>query len=573
MKGLKSLIRGLLENGSATSLESDLPTGAEPSLQPGEHPDSQPPGPQQQLKLSVVIPAYKTDASLLGALLNSILSQSYSCFEIIIVDDSGPDIVVEERIPDTIRNLPHVHVIKNQSNMGISEATNFGLEKATGDYVVFIDHDDELTPNAFALLVSEINRDPETDVFYSDQITVDEKDETLVHFLKPDWSPTYLLGCMYVGHLLVVRASICKDLGLDKSFDGVQDFEFMLRVSEVTDRIKHLPAVLYKWRAVSGSLALSPDAKDRISELQIEAVKKHLDRKGFSWLPEAHESLPHRVCLYPSRETKEPRISIVIPTKNQGDVVKRCLDSLFALTSYDNFEVVIVDNRTTDPTALESFRTKNLKHVFYDERNFNYSAANNIGVDASDGKFVLFLNNDTEIIDGDWLRELVMFFEDEEIGAVGPTLLYPDKTVQHAGIVLGLRGTADHIMRGFDQNGDGYAGSLAVAREVSAVTAACLLMKRAVFEDIGRFSLDYARHYQDVDLCLRIRATGKRIINAGATKLIHHESVSRKLSGYDLGDRALLIDSWRDLIRAGDPYYNKGFDLSAADYTPKPNVI
>lgn len=529
--------------------------------------------PRARIRFSIVIPAYRTDKVLLNTLLQSILSQPHAGYEIIIVDDSGPDISVERSIPEATRNLPFVHIVKNAENMGIAQATNVGLDKVSGDYVIFIDHDDEITPNALELLAREIDEHPQTDVFYSDQITVDDQGETVLHFLKPEWSPIYFLGCMYVGHLLVVRTSICHALKIDARFDGVQDFEFMLRVSEHTRKIRHLDTVLYKWRAIEGSLAQDTGAKDHISELQTQAVQAHLDRAGRSWQAEPHQTLPHRVRLTPSRATQEPRISIVIPTKNQGEVVRRCLESLFALTHYENFEVVVVDNRTTDPIALETFRTKALKHVLYDEVDFNYSVANNMGVDASDGEYILFLNNDTEVVDCDWLRELVMFFEDEEIGAVGPTLLYPDRTVQHAGIVLGLRGTADHIMRGFDQHVDGYAGSLSVAREVSAVTAACLLMKRTDFDAVGRFSEDYARHYQDVDLCLKLRQAGKRIINAGGTRLIHHESLSRKVSGYDLGDRALLIDSWRAALEAGDPYYNRGFEISGPDYTPRPGLF
>lgn len=571
MKGIRSFLSDVLSFGKEAS---DIGEVRDPTFGSRPAHSGKPETRKRKsavTKFSIIIPAYKTDQALLNSLLNSIQSQSLPPHEVIIVDDSGPETTVADRISKNQRKHPSLKIIKNERNLGISGATNVGLAKAAGEFVVFVDHDDELKADALARVDREIQKNPDVDVIYSDQITVDENDETLLHFLKPDWSPTYLLGCMYVGHLLVVRTSICKSLKIDSTYDGVQDFEFMLRVSETTSKITHVPEVLYKWRAVSGSLASASDAKDQISELQVAAVKEYLNRKKLSWAPESHESLPHRVTLRPSRRTNEPRISIVIPTKNQGEVLKRCLDSLFALTSYDNFEVVIVDNRTTDPIALEAIRTKNLKHIIYDEPNFNYSVANNLGIDASDGEFVLFLNNDTEIIDADWLRELVMFFEDETVGAVGSTLLYPDQSIQHAGIVLGLRGTADHIMRGYAPHVDGYAGSLAVAREVSAVTAACLIMRRSLFEEVGRFSTDYARHYQDVDLCLKILGKGKRIINSGLTRLIHHESVSRKMSGYDLGDRALLIDSWKHLIRSGDPYYNPGFDLSAQDYTPKPD--
>ena len=259
-------------------------------------------------------------------------------------------------------------------------------------------------------------------------------------------------------------------------------------------------------------------------------------------------------------------MSVIIPTRDQGRILSRCLDSLFALTDHPDVEVVLVDNATTDPEALAAFARHPVRRLPFD-RPFNFSAACNAGARAADGEHLVFLNNDTEVLQGDWLRRLQLYFEDEAVGAVGPVLLYPDRTVQHAGVVLGARGTADHVMRRFPEHVDGYAGSLSAAREVSAVTAACLMIPRRTFAELGGFSTDYAKHYQDVDLCLRLGEHGLRVICAARPTLIHHESLTRAAEGYDFGDRALLIDRWHARIAAGDPYFSRWMDLRKLDYS------
>lgn len=260
-----------------------------------------------------------------------------------------------------------------------------------------------------------------------------------------------------------------------------------------------------------------------------------------------------------------PRVSIVIPSKDQGDVVRRCLRSIYELTDYPEYEVIVIDNDSTDPVALQAFSEFPIKRIDYAKR-FNFSEACNLGAANSTGELLVFLNNDTEVLDPAWLRLMAMYFEDQDVGAVGPVLLYPDRRVQHAGVVLGARGTADHVMRFQLEGGDGYGGSLACTREVSGVTAACLMMPRYLFDRIGKFSMDFAKHYQDVDLCLKISEAGKKILSVGNTRLLHYESLSRKEEGYDLGDRAILIDRWHEVIAKGDPYYNAAFDLDQLNY-------
>lgn len=516
--------------------------------------------------ISVIVPVYNSDIRLLDVCIKSILDSSYPKIELVIVDDCSKKQSVRDCLSEWSERDPRVVTVYQDRNSNISAATNAGIAVASGSMLVFVDHDDEVSSDAILSIVQAALSKPDIDAWYSDQVKCDEKGEVIDHFFKPDWSPFYLLGAMYVGHILAVKTSLVRNIGgFDSAFDGVQDFELMLRISEQTDKIGHISRALYKWRAIAGSLAAASDAKDFISERQSKAVQDHIVRSGRSWVASSHPALPHRVVLNPGPYSHTPSVSIIIPSKDQGEVVERCLASVFGLTDYPDFEVIVVDNGTVDPIALDAFGRFPIKRVDY-PKTFNFSEACNVGADSSRGELVLFLNNDTEVLYPDWLRIMAMYFEDKEVGAVGPVLLYPDRRVQHAGIVLGARGTADHVMRFQPEGGDGYAGSLACTREVSGVTAACLMMRRDLFEAVGRFSLDFTKHYQDVDLCLKIRETGKRILSIGNTQLLHHESLSRKADGYDLGDRAILIDRWHEVINRGDPYYNGAFELDKLNY-------
>jgi GT2 family glycosyltransferase len=373
---------------------------------------------------------------------------------------------------------------------------------------------------------------------------------------------------MYVGHLLVVRRALALAVGgFDSRFDKVQDFEFMLRVSERTDRIAHVPKVLYHWRSVPGSVARGAGEKKGIVELQAAAVAAHLARGGTDAAVEPHPTFDHRVVVRRRAPADAPLVSIVIPTKDAPQHISRCLDSIFERTSYPRFEVVVVDNGTTDPRALAAIRKHPVQVVPFAEP-FNFSVANNRGVEATRGETLVLLNNDTEVIDRDWLEQLVAHLHAPGVGIVGPVLLYPDRSVQHAGVVLGFRGTADHVMRGFPADSDGYAGSLSCTREVSAVTGACLAIRRADYVALGGLLDLYGTAYQDVDLCLRVREQGRRILCVATARLVHHESATRG-TAYDFLDRALLLDTWGEVIERGDPYYNPNFTLERHDYSPR----
>jgi GT2 family glycosyltransferase len=477
------------------------------------------------------------------------------------VDDCSSTTEFHAFFPELLR-LPNVRIEKLKKGRGISGATNRGLELASGEFACFVDHDDLLARDALKRCGEAIRG---CDAVYTDSDKADEQGRRSEPFHKPAWSPELFRGVMYVGHLLCVRREMAAAAGgFDSRFDGVQDFEFFLRFSERTNRIRHVPEILYHWRAVHGSVASSSDAKGDLGRLQQEAVQEHLDRLGLRARAERGD-YPHRVKILPRTRTSWPKVSIIIPTKDNPALLHQCLYSLFSKTLYPNFEVLCIDNGTTDPLALEEMRDAPVERIVLPGI-FNFSKANNLGLRNATGQYLVFMNNDIEIISSDWIEQMLYYSEQPDVGAVGGLLLYPNGTVQHAGVVLGCRGTADHVLRGCPGHSDGYAGSLSCAHEVSAVTAACMMMRRDVYESVGGFNEHFFTAYQDVDLCLKVRRQGKRIIFTPRAEFIHHESASRG-QYYDHIDRHLLLDYWEPVIKAGDPYFNPNFNVQACDYS------
>lgn len=521
--------------------------------------------------LTVAIPVYNTDEPYLEKCVRSVITQSYPNWELLLVDDGSTSQDIPQRLQQLASEDTRIQLISLPKNQGISEATNAGICAARGSHVALLDHDDVLTPDALAEIAAVLLADPAVDIIYSDQDKMDEADGRSQPFHKPDWSPIYFLGVMYVGHLLVVRSELLRKVGgCDSRYNRIQDYELMLRLSETNPSIVHLPQILYHWRMLPGSIAQSSHAKGPVDELHRNAVQAHLDRRGLSARAASHPVLPHRVQLFPADKTTDPRlVSIIIPTKDAPEHITRCLDSIFAHTTHRHFEVIVVDNGTTDPTARAAFQKHPIQIVDYPQ-SFNFADAINRGAAQARGEVLVLLNNDTEILTPDWIQILLTHLDLPGVGAVGPLLLYPDGKVQHAGVALGLRGTCDHLLRGADPDADGYAGSLASAREVSALTAACLMLRRADFNALNGMETGYARIYQDADLCLRLGETGRGCVFVPNVRLYHHESISRG-SGYDFVDRALFLDRWGEKIRRGDPFFHPNFTRNRHDYAVRPS--
>lgn len=516
--------------------------------------------------ISIIVPMFNTNVDFAIAMVDSVRSQTYFNWELCIVD-AGSD---NSELIRTLLSFTEDKKIKVQllgENYGISKNSNLAIEMCTGEFVMMLDHDDLLTENALFEFVKLLNVDSTLDAVYSDQDKIDDNGIPFEPFFKPDWSPEYLRGVMYVGHLLMVRMSLMRKInGFDSNYDFVQDYELMLRISENTNRVAHISKVLYHWRCSQGSLALDVDAKPLVDIKQCDAVNAHLKRLNLHAVAERGVGR-HRLMITPILEYPNVMVSIIIPSKNAPEHISRCLHSIFSVTTHLNFEVIVVDNGTTDKVALEVLNKYPVKVVQFNET-FNFSKANNIGVANAQGEILVFLNNDTEILTPRWLQNFIYYLKQDSVGAVGPLMLFPNMQVQHAGIVLGMRGSADHVMRGFPCDVDGYAGSLSCAREVSGVTAACLATKKELFLDVGGFNEHYFTHYQDVDLCLKIVEKDQKIICTPRVTLIHYESVTRS-SYYDYVDRVLLLDKWWHLIDSGDQYYNTNLDVSLGDYSIK----
>ena len=503
--------------------------------------------------ISVVTPVYNIAPDLLRKAVASVQAQTYPHWEMCLCDDGSSSEDTVRALADLAEEDPRLRVVRHAVNQGISTATNTALSLALGEFVAFLDNDDELVPEALEHCVRQLNVNRDLDILYSDEDKLNQRGEAEEPFFKPDWSPSLLREVMYVGHFLIIRRSLVEKIGgLDRTYDGVQDFELALRASEHTNHIFHIREILYHWRRIPGSVADEINAKPMLGEKQVAAVNAHLKRVGLAATAHAHPVLHHRAVLVPTPRTTHPHVSIIVLTKNQPKLIGDCLESIYRKTSYPNFEVVVVDNGTTDQEALEVIARHPVIHVLFNEP-FNYSRGNNVGVLASSGEVLVFLNNDTEVVDANWLDQMLFLLDDPTVAAVGPMLIYPDGTIQHAGVALGMRGTADHVLRGLPNDADGYFGSLACTREVSAVTFACAMVRRTDYDEVGGLSEFYATHYQDVDICLRLRTPGKRILYTPRTRLVHHESATRG-PRYDAIDRALLIDSWGDVIGAGDPY-------------------
>ena len=514
-----------------------------------------------QPSISILTPTWNSSLDWFVETVLSVLNQSISNWEWCIVDDGSKQPEIKNILRGLAAKEPRIKVLFSAGNGGISAATNQALNMATGEYICLLDHDDTLAPTA---LEDSLNRLAKGfDVVYSDEDKIDFSGLNYIQpFYKPDWSPEYFRGVMYVGHLLCVRRELAVAVGgFNSEFDGVQDYEFMLRVSEQTDKISHIHKHLYHWRQVKGSISGDTDAKAGIELVQQAAVNSHLQRIGLA--AKAEPGLgKHRVNINPLPRSNYPLISIIIATPNISENLNQWLENLLSVSTYPNHEVILVNGNETENILLNpAVKTLSLSGKF------NYSRAYNLGAKTAQGEYFIFLNTNIEVVTEDWQRHLLYYAEQSDIGAVGGLLIFPDGIVEHAGIVLGKSGKVNYVMRGFPSNHDGYAGSLVCAREVFAVSRDCLMMKRKDFERLAGFNEHFFSDYQDVDLCLKLIKNDKRIVFTPRSVLINHESAKHQEGNYDLVDYMLLLDQWQIDMDLGDPYYNLNFDVQRNDYS------
>lgn len=520
-----------------------------------------------QPKISIAMPVYNVEEKWLRLCIDSILNQVYTNWELCMADDASTDPNVQKILTEYQQLDERIRVVFREQNGHISEATNSALAIATGEFVALLDNDDELAINAFYEVVKVLNENPELDLIYSDEDKIDMDGNRSDPAFKPDWSPDLLLGTNYISHLGVYRRSILEEIGgFRKGYEGSQDYDLVLRFTEKTtkERITHIPKVLYYWRMLPTSTAVDQGSKGYAFEAGLRAVQDALVRRGINGHA-THGAANGLYDVYYDIES-EKLVSIIIPTKNGYKDVQRCVSSIIEKTTYQNYEIIMADNGSTDPKMHELYAEfeQQLPGRFFVESidiPFNFSTINNRAAKKAHGEYLLFLNNDTEVITENWLTLMVSFAQQERIGCVGAKLLYPNNTVQHAGVILGLGGVAGHGHYGYPHGDLGYFGRLAINVNYSAVTAACLLMKKADFDAVGGFEEAFTVAFNDVDLCLKVQALGRDNVWLHEAELYHFESQTR---GYDdkgkkkkrfEQEKVMMEEKWGPLIE-NDPFYN-----------------
>lgn len=507
--------------------------------------------------LSVVVPVYRPSHWYFRACVRSVIDQSYQSWELCLSDDGSGDPHLSEMIAEFASADTRIKAISAQTNGGISRATNRALEKATGEFVVLLDHDDVIEPDCLAEIAAVIMAEPEVDVVYSDEDKLDELDRRYMPHFKPDWDPDLLLSYPYMGHVTAIRRELLDRIGhFRPEFDGSQDYDVMLRATEVARQVAHIPKVLYHWRVVAGSAAGDTDAKPWAHAASKRVIVDTLRRRATNAIV---TDGPFQGSYHVRRKIEgTPTVSIIMPFRDQAALTVSCLASLDEDPGYPIGEVVLVDNGSIDPETWELRRrleSRPATRVLEDPGPFNWAAINNAAAATCSSDMLLFLNNDIKATTGGWLKALVEQGERSEVGAVGARLVYPDGKLQHAGVVIGLGGIASHLFIGMPKDKHGYFHWDQVVREYSAVTAACMLVRREVFEELGGFDESFVVGFNDVDFCIRLERAGYRIVYTPHAELTHYESISRGQSGF-YRDYQRFLRRWSDVLRKEDPHYN-----------------
>jgi GT2 family glycosyltransferase len=526
---------------------------------------------------SVIVPTYDTPEPFLRSAIDSVLGQTYSQLELCVADDHSHGKNVRRILEEYANRDRRVKLIFRSENGGIAKATNSALSLAEGDWVVFLDHDDVLPAHALARIAIEADEHPSTQLIYTDEDHIDEHGRRFGPMFKSEFDPVLLLSYNYVCHLLAIRtAAVSRAGGLRVGFDGSQDYDLILRVIEglKVEEIQHIPEVLYHWRAHPRSTAYALSAKSYALNSSRQAVVEHLDRtgrkgevitRGTAGQLRVRWSLPGTL----------PSATIIIPTRD-GEYLVRCLDSVRKMTTYPRYDVIVVDNGSQREATLRYLGQRAAEEpqriqIIRDDGSFNYSRLNNLAVSKTSAEVVCLLNDDTEVLGAAWLDELVSEVTQPGVGVAGAKLYYPDGRIQHAGMVVGMGGGAGHIFRGADGNDEGYCGLAAVTRSVSAVTGACMAVRREAWESVGGLDeRELKVTFNDVDLCLRLYQAGWRVVWTPYAKLSHVDAATRgpdtdtSNSSRSLREWAAFSVRWGDPLPR-DPYYSPNLSLEATD--------
>ena len=540
------------------------------------------PGGEAGPKISIVVPLYNTPLNFLEELLDSVVNQTYRNWELCCVD-AGQDTAVGQHVQARAKADPRIRYQKLTENEGIAGNTNHGFELATGDYIALLDHDDILHPCALWYTAQAIVEQG-ADFVYTDEATFEGKVENVVlyHF-KPDFMLDNLRSNNYICHLTLFSRRLMDAAGGPErmEYNGSQDYELFLRLTETARKIVHIPHALYYWRSSPGSTASDISAKTYCIDAGIAALKAHYARCGVA--VDDVSLIPGTPGYYKTDYTIDHpgRVSILIPTCDHIRDLETCVESIYARTTYPDFEIILIENNSKAPETFRAYERMqkehpdNLKVVTWEGKGFNYSALNNFGEKFATGEYLLLLNNDTEVITAAWLEEMVMYAQQKRVGCVGAKLLYPDDTIQHAGVGFGIGGVAGHLHKYYPASSDGYMGRLNYVQDVYADTAACLLIRKEIYDEVGGLDESYAVAFNDVDFCVRVRQAGYTNVFTPFAQLYHYESKSRGMEDNPekqkrfQGEVLRFQARWGNLLAAGDPCTNPNFDIQREDFSLK----
>ncbi len=532
---------------------------------------------------SIAVPLYKTPERYLREMIASVQAQTYPHWELCLANGSPEDETLGKLLAEYVAADVRIRVKHLTENAGIAGNTNAALAMATGEYVGLLDHDDLLEPDAlfemmYALDEARRKKQPLPELLYTDEDKISgDGSEYFQPNLKPDFNPDLLRSNNYICHFLVVaRTLLEKAGGFDRRYDGAQDYDFILRCTEKAGGICHIPRVLYHWRTHAQSTADNPISKQYAYDAGTQAIEAHLKRVGFSGTVGRKKDFGFYRVHYAVQG--EPPVSIIIPNKDETETLKKCLTSIQTKSTYRNFEIIVVENNSKTAEIFDYYKEidgRNGIHVVYWDREFNYSAINNFGASYAKGEYLICLNNDMEIISPDWIEELLGHCQRAGTGIVGARLYYPDDTIQHAGIIIGIGGIAGSVFVGQKRTHTGYMHREALQQDLSAVTAACMMVRRTLFEQLGGFTEQLAVAFNDVDFCLRARELGYLVVYDPYVELYHYESKTRGAEDTQEKVRRFQTEieymrtRWIAVLKNGDPYYNRNLSLKKWNYSLK----
>ena len=526
-------------------------------------------------KVSIVMPVYNVEEQWLRACVESVRNQYYENWELCIADDNSSDAHIKPLLEEFKMLDSRIKVVYREENGHISEASNSALAIATGEFVGLLDNDDTLADFALYEVVKLLNQHPQADLIYSDEDKLSEDNKRSQPFFKTDWAPDILLATNYICHFGVYRKTIIDAIGgFRKGYEGAQDYDLVLRFTEKTDQIFHIQKILYHWRMISNSTAVNPDSKGYAFEAGLKSLEDALERRGIKGTV-SHGAFPG-VYNIEYEIVNNGLVSVIIPTRDNAADLKACIDSIYEKTIYENFEIIVADNGSEKEETFKLFEyyTKKYQDQFKVVRidmPFNFSKINNLAVQESKGEYLLFLNNDITVITKGWMKRMVSYAQQQHVGAVGAKLYYPDNTIQHAGVLLGMGGVAGHGHVGYPRGDYGYFGKLVTTNNYSSVTAACMMVKREDFDRVNGFEEKLTVAFNDVDFCLKLYEAGKYNVWLHNVELYHYESKSRgaedTYSKYKRFNSEIkyMKDHWLKYIK-NDPYYNRNLTRVDGNY-------